>query len=507
MAGLGHVLAPTEISKRAVVERKIANGIRVRASVAALMMGAAIFAATRADALTLKDAIAVTIDSNPQVAQAIENREAIEFELRQARGLYLPRVDLDASAGHRRLERDDGRDKDVGESILAQGRQREFAPIEAGLTVSLRLFDGFNREAEVERQASRVDGASFRVLERSEFLALEVTREYLEVLLQERVLRLERANVGFLDTILGRIRENVDSGSLTEADLRQGEERVFAARARVVEAQQALAAARIRFSQLVGLNLVNGSPPPSLARRLPRSIDAALGLAVKNNPRLHLATADIDAAHALVKQSRSRFYPEVSIEARGRTGRDLDGSSGRSDDLLARGVLRWNLYNGGIDEANVQEQTRRVAEAQFVRDQALREVREAVELSFDRRTRQIQLSATLSRQVEAGTRVVAGYNEQFLVGRRSLLDLLAAQNTLVNAQVLLETARSSAIFAEYRILAATGQLVSALGLRAPTQAAAVARAGATVPPTALAETLPRYSPPKGKPWAPAPGDR
>ena len=49
-----------------------------------------------------------------------------------------------------------------------------------------RLFDGYFRDAEVERQASRVDGASFRVLERSEFLALEVAREYFEVMLQER---------------------------------------------------------------------------------------------------------------------------------------------------------------------------------------------------------------------------------------------------------------------------------------------------------------------------------
>ena len=52
-----------------------------------------------ANALTLKEAMAVTLESNPEIGQAVENREAIEFELRQARGLYLPSIDLEAGAG------------------------------------------------------------------------------------------------------------------------------------------------------------------------------------------------------------------------------------------------------------------------------------------------------------------------------------------------------------------------------------------------------------------------
>ena len=61
-----------------------------------LLMATTMFSCGGASALTLKEAIAVAVESNPEIGQAIENREAIEFELRQAKGLYLPSVDLEA---------------------------------------------------------------------------------------------------------------------------------------------------------------------------------------------------------------------------------------------------------------------------------------------------------------------------------------------------------------------------------------------------------------------------
>lgn len=473
--------------------KKIAS---VRGRAFALMMGCSVAAliglvGTDARALSVREAVATALDSNPQIGQAIENREAIEFELRQARGLYLPRLDAEVSGGSRRLERP------LGQTLT---NQQDFSPAEAGLVATWRLYDGGNRDAEVERQASRVDGASFRVLERSEFIALEVVREYLESMLQERIIRLAEQNTSFLQTTFGRIRENVSSGSLTEADLRQGEERIYAARARLVDARQEANAAKVRFLRLVGKQFSNPSMPSSMGARLPRSIDAALGLAVQNNPRIQIANADMDASRALVRQARSKLLPEFFLEGRARAGHDIDGVGGRTNDVLGRGVMRWNLYNGGIDEANIQEQTRRVGEAAAARDQVLREIREAVQLAYDRRQRQLELADTLSQQNASSNRVVTAYNEQFLVGRRSLLDLLDAQNTRYNVQVLHETARISALLAEYRILAATGQLVASLGLRAPSQADAYARADANVPQTLDAETLPRYSPPRGKPW-------
>src|SRR6187551_3819976 len=192
------------------------------------LMAATMFSGGSAQALTLKEAIAVAVESNPEIGQAIENREAIEFELRQAKGLYLPSVDLEASTGVRRLDNDTRRALDEDHKALY--------PNEADLTVSQTLYDSGARRAELNRQASRVDGASFRVLERSEFIGLSVVQDYLEYLLQAAIVSEAKKNLGVHQSILGDIRESVEGGALTDADRQQAEERLYGAQSRVIEA-------------------------------------------------------------------------------------------------------------------------------------------------------------------------------------------------------------------------------------------------------------------------------
>ena len=118
-------------------------------AVSAALLVEVAFSPVNANAVTLKEAMAVTLESNPEIGQANENREATEFELRQARGLYLPGIDLESGVGIERLDnasRPDGLDD---------------APLylaDVGLSVTPKLFDGG------ARRAARVDSASFRVL-------------------------------------------------------------------------------------------------------------------------------------------------------------------------------------------------------------------------------------------------------------------------------------------------------------------------------------------------------
>ena len=436
-----------------------------------------------AHAISLNEAVAVAVESNPEIGQAIENREAIEFELRQARGLYLPSVDLEASSGVRRLDSPGRRSSGIEGDPLY--------PSEVSAVATQTLFNGGGRRAEMDRQASRVDSASFRVLERSEYIGLQVVREYLEYLVQARIVDETRQNLQFHRSIQSSIASSVSGGTLTEADGQQVSERVLAAQARLTEAEEELAAAKIRFLTLVGKPLDSASRPPSVAARLPRTLDQAIGLGRKNNPRIHMANADIDVADAMVDSARSDFLPEVSLEGRARYGDDIDGSDGYTGDLQARIVARWNLYRGGIDKANEQEQIRRASEQRLVLHQIYREIEEAVRTSWDRRARQASLSTTLRQQSQENARLVSSYREQFRVGQRSLLDVLDAQNTRFNVGVLAATAEYAALFAEYRLLASTGQLLTTLGVTPPNQADAYARAEFNVPPTAATETYAR----------------
>ena len=121
--------------------------------------------AAPADAMTLKQAVQMAVDSNPEIGQAIEDRAATGFELQQALGLYAPRVDLNASTGAELLSNPTRRAAGLDTHVLL--------PTQVGISVSYDIFDSGYRDAESDRQAARLDGAALRVLERSEFIALE----------------------------------------------------------------------------------------------------------------------------------------------------------------------------------------------------------------------------------------------------------------------------------------------------------------------------------------------
>lgn len=177
------------------------------------------------------------------------------------------------------------------------------------------------------------------------------------------------------------------------------------------------------------------------------------------------AGADINAASALVEQAASDFMPKIQLEGRAATGYDVSGAHEWQNDLSARVSLRWNIYDGGIARNHVQEEMRRENEAKMVFDQTAREVEQAVRESWLRMKSQAELSRVYNEQLNSSSGLVDSYREQFTIGERSLLDLLDSQNTRFNVQILQETARYSVMFAEYRVLAASGTLIDFLGVQ------------------------------------------
>jgi adhesin transport system outer membrane protein len=445
--------------------------------------------------MSMREAVGIAVDSNPEIGEAISNREAIEFELRQGRGLWMPRVDLEASIGGEiRNNRTTRAAERPGALNSKYDTDHLFLRRQASVVVRQLLFDGFGVDAEIERQASRVDGASFRVLERSEFVALAVIREYLDILRLRKVLGYTRQNISYHQGVLQKIGQGTSGGSISVADRQQAEERLYSARARLEEAKEEFQAAHTRFIKLVGRDSGKMSRPKSVARAIPKTLSSAIGQARVNHPSVKLASADIDAAAALVKAAESKYYPRVLLEGRGRLGRDLDGTKGQDNDAQANVIVEWNLFNGGIDKANREEQVRRVDESRMTLHRVSREVEEGVRLSWDRKTLQRRRLAALRQQAAKTEQLITSYTEQFKIGQRSLLDVLDTQNSRLFSNIAVVTAATAVKFAEYRLLASTGTLLKVMSIKPPSAAWAYAREDAKVPPTPAAETMTRNSP-------------
>lgn len=424
-------------------------------SLALLLAGSASAAlAQSSGVITLEEAIKVAVNSNPEIAQAQYNTEAIQFERKQAQGLYAPRVDLDASAGVRHLDNVSRRGLNIADETLyprSVGAQAEWVALDFG-----------RRRGELMRQSARVDGASLRVVERSEFIALQVSRQYLDLLLQQRILAASQDNVAFHQTLVGDLTTGVKQGSISIADQQQAEERLQAALVRQAEAEQGLAEAQISLRRLSGLDITQAKLPGTMAEALPASIDEAVGLARTNNPLVREAEADVDAAHGMADSAKGDLYPRVGIAVNGRYGSDIDGFRGETKDVQANAFLRWNVFDGGINRAKYQEMVRRASQARYRLYDVSRQAEEDVRKAWTSLQTQTVVTGQLDKQSRVSDDLLLSYRSQFNVGRRSLLDVLDAQNTRYNVQVRLESARFSQMFARYQTLAATNRFLTAM---------------------------------------------
>ena len=424
--------------------------------------GALILATTPAAAIELKDAVQAALNTNPEIRQAVANKSATQYERKQAEGVWLPRISVEASAGVRQLKNPTRRSIGIASQTLY--------PLEASVTADQLLIDMGGRQAEIRRQASRTDAAAARIEERSEFVALNVARAYIDYLLQQRLVAIADDNATFHQKLAGDLREGVAKGSISIADQQQAEERLQSARARLTEAREDLDTAGIQFQTLAGIPVDSVSMPPDLSQFVPASLQDAEVAARANNPRVQESVADLQTAREVTRAARSEMGPRVNLEATARIGDDIDGFRGRTTDLQGRVVMRWLVFNGGTNIHNVREQQARADEAHARVFEQTRRAEEDTRSAWSRLTNQSRLVSELETQSRVADDLLLSYREQFNVGRRSLLDVLDAQNTRQNVQAQAETARLAKLYAQYRLLASTNRLIEALGVSMPSEA-------------------------------------
>ena len=319
-----------------------------------IVPGAVLLCASPAFGVELKDAIQSAMQTNPEIRQAVHNKLATKEERKQAEGLWYPRISVEGSAGLRKLRNPTRRDLGIADGTLK--------PVEGFVIADQLLWNSGGRQAEIKRQASRTDAAAARVEERSEFVALNISRAYIDYLLQQRLVAIAQDNVTFHERLAGDLREGVARGSISIADQQQAEERLQSARARVTETQEDLDTAAIQFQTLTGVPIDAVSMVPDLSAAMPASLPEAEEAARQNNPRVQEAIADLNTSREEVKSAQAELGPRFNLEGTARYGQDIDGFEGRTSDLGARVVMRWKIFDGFANTANVREQKSRADE-------------------------------------------------------------------------------------------------------------------------------------------------
>jgi adhesin transport system outer membrane protein len=415
-----------------------------------------------AHAQSMDEAVKLTVENNPQIGSVSANRKAVEQELRQARGLYLPQVDVVTGVGPEWTSDETTRE-------LGNGNDT-YIHTDARVSVTEKVFNGFQTENEIERQKARVASAANRVYQNAESIALDAIGAYLEVIRQRELFALAKQNIDFHTDILGKLDQRAQSGVGTTADVAQTRARLARSQATLVSTSNDLGNAEALYTRVIGQHPGELTRPAFPAQSLPQTMDDAVKLADHNPAAIKAAESDVKTTSSEIALSNGGFLPTVNIEADAGYDNDVDGenSYGKDARILLRG--RWNLFRGGIDRAARQEAVFRMHQAREDRARAVNEQVEEARRSWYSYQASAQRVGQLRSAVEDLKNTRAAYQQQFEVGSRTLLDLLDAENELFTARGQLISADIDQLVSGYRLLATTGTLLTAMNVAAPSTA-------------------------------------
>ncbi len=411
------------------------------------------------DVKTLRDALAVGVVTNPEYGVVAASRRATDEELEQGEALFLPSVDVNGDFGYEYTDDPSTRTPDgKSESLLRK---------EVGVTLTQMLFDGFEAHYEVERQQARVLSSAQRVRETAELVGLAIVESYLEVLRQRQLLLIARQNVDDHLAIVDQIEDGVQAGRSTRADGEQARARLASARATESATREALRVAESNYIQEVGDTAGEIDMPIIPFDALSADVDNEVLKTLAHSPTLDIFTADIEVAYAEAQGTKSTQYPQVDFQVNARAGHDLGGTEGVDKSASALVVLNWNLYRGGADVARQREFVHRHQQSKEARAEASRAVENDVRQTWASMISSGERAVQFADQAQANTEVVKAYQDQFNLDRRTLLDVLDAQNELFVSRSNTVDSEFLEALAVYRLLALKGDLLPTLGLDYP----------------------------------------
>lgn len=420
---------------------------------------------------TLKEAIQLTLDENPEVQEARSTRLVYEQEIDQAASSYMPTLDVSAGYGFEQANTPFTRSS----SIAGSGGSpiKQFGRTESSVKLRQMIFDGFGTPHEVDRFTAKTNAQAYTVFGKAEMIGLQGVQFYIGVLRRQALLDLAKNNLDMHKSFFDQIKLRTEQGVGRQSDLDQATGRLANAESNLKAEEGNLRDAESNYYRLIGVlpKELSEAPEPIQAEgQLPENMEKAVEFAIANHPLLKAADSDIDEALAQHDTASAPFYPQITFEAAYDHNDDVSGVKGVNEDLTAMMRVKYNLFNGGKDTARMRETAHGMAQAKNIRDNTYRQVIESIRLAWVAFQTLSNQMAFFKSHRDSSYKTLEAYKRQFNIGQRTLLDLLDTTNEAYQADLSYTDAKYNELAARYRILAGMGGLNEYLGTTIPEEA-------------------------------------
>ncbi|MFT5559897.1 MAG: adhesin transport system outer membrane protein [Sphingobacteriales bacterium] len=434
------------------------------------LLYAAMFAPLLSNAQSLEQAVAYSLDTDPDIRVAYAQFKVFEKLVEQAEAGYFPTVDLTGGIGYEYTDSPGTRStRSLNADTPTLNRK------EIGLSITQNLFAGFHTRSEVSRTSSDATAEQWRLYSKAEDLALQVSKVYVALIEAKTVVELSEKNLASHQKIYEQIKSRTESGLGSSAELSQINGRLAKAHSSLIAAKNNYLDSDVMFYRVIAQrpdNLVVPYPDSSF---LPEYKNEGLTTALENNPVIKAAANDINAANYQYKSAKSTYYPKVSLVINAnydnnRNGIDSDsfGPNGESNEVSAMVRFSYNIFSGGKDKAFVKETAYKINQAKDLNRSAYHQVEEGFMLSWNAFEQLNLQKKYIRKHVVAAKDTQLDYLQQYRIGQRSLLDLLDTENELYQSRIDFLAAEMSEIIAQYRVLHSMGLLLDSLKVTRPT---------------------------------------
>lgn len=417
-----------------------------------------------AHADTLRDALANAYTSNPTLDAARANQRALDEGVPIARAAGLP--SLSGVATYTEFV------QKSANSFTAPDRD-----VDAQASASVPLYSGGSVKNSLHAAETRISAGKDDLRSTESSVFSQTVAAYLDVIANEAVVGLNRKSVDVLAVNYKATSDQFEIGNLTRTDVAQSNSRLAQARGNLRTAEANLVAAREKYIQIVGKAPVDLAPPPPLPL-LPAAPDEAVAIALQNNPDLLAAQLRSKAAGYDVKIARAALLPKISafggVDYTNYIGTLGGGSTAfgvfTQQQTTAQVGVRASIpiFQGGLPAAQQRQAQARESQTLELEIGTERQVIAGVRSAYSSWRSATDVIATYQTAVDAAALSLEGVRAERTVGNRTVLDILNAEQELLNAQVQLVTARRNAYVAGFNLISAMGKAEARdLGLDVP----------------------------------------
>jgi outer membrane protein len=432
-------------------------GVKVATAASAAVLLMAYAGSVPALADTIEAALVRAYQGNPQLNAQRAQVRATDENVPQALSGYRPKVAVTASAGYQYTDVNSTQGGTATQLVRTEIHGAN-APRSAGLTVSQTLYNG-NQTANRTRAAeSQVSGAreGLRVLEQS--VLLSAATIYMDYLRDSAILEVQKSNVRVLEQTLKQTRDRFNVGEVTRTDVAQSEAQLAAGKTQELTAEANLTTTRSNFRRIIGNEPENLAPGSPVDRFLPGTLPGAVELSLIENPNVTATMYGIDVNFLQVKVAEGALLPTVSLQASVQQSYEQTMTTFRSFGAAAVAQLSVPVYQGGAEYSLIRQSKETLAQQRLNLDTTRDQTRANTVTAWGQLVAGKAQVASAQSQVTASEIALNGVREEAKAGQRTTLDVLNAQQTLVNARVALVTAQHDRVVASYAVLSAIGRL-------------------------------------------------